>query len=67
MSDEWEARKPDYRLRVKERDGKATATVGAAWSGKNGSISVRLSPGVSLVWNDGLLLTLFPIDEEHDR
>jgi hypothetical protein len=35
------------------------STVGAAWLNDDGSISITLNAGVSLRWDDGLMITAF--------
>jgi len=53
---------PDYYLKVKvnDREDKATTLAGAAWVKQDGVIRLRLDPGITLRWNDDLILTLFP-------
>lgn len=54
-------KKPTHKLKAKLRDGSATNDVGVAWMRQDGSFSVQLNVGVSLRWDDPLILSLFPI------
>lgn len=65
MSDESPKVPPDYRLRIKDHNGR-TANVGAAWRNDKGHLRLYLDPGVCLNWRDldGSMLTLFPNDRE---
>jgi len=65
----FKPRKPDYRIkaRTKDEDGHyQTGEVGIAWRNETGNLSIRLNPGVVLRWDDGLILTAFPVEEKGD-
>lgn len=51
--------KPTHRIKAKLPAGKGSTIVGSAWANVDGSISIKLHPGVVLRWDDGLLLTAF--------
>jgi hypothetical protein len=53
-------RPPTYVVKVKERNGPATALVGVAWDNDDGSFHIILNPCVVLAWNDDMHITLFP-------
>lgn len=53
-------RKPDYKLKVKVKDGKNSAVVGVGWTNQDGSIGLVLNPATKLEFSDNLLITLFP-------
>lgn len=58
-------RKPDYRLKCKERAGTHQAVLGAGWKEADGSISIEINLGVVIdhrLWND-CTIRLFPIDK----
>jgi len=58
-------RRPDLRLKVRSRTNlDEQAVVGAAWTNPDGSVSIRLNPGVTLSWNDGLQITAFPSENK---
>ena len=57
---------PDYEVKIKARDGKYGARVGAAWTNKAGGINIRLEPGVSVSTPEGVDLTLWPWRERED-
>ena len=46
------------------RTGVKSAKIGAAWTNKDGSISVVLDPFVTVTSSPSVLLTLFPWDEK---
>ena len=58
------ARKPDFNLSAKPKDGQPGCKVGAGWKNDDGSISIKLNVGTTLSWNDDLFLGLFPTDGE---
>jgi hypothetical protein len=52
--------KPTHIIKAMVRaDEKKTGRVGAAWLNADGSISIHLDVGVTLSWNDGLMITAF--------
>ena len=52
---------PDYVVKVKARESKYGARVGAAWKTRVGDgINVRLDPGISVSTPEGINLTLWP-------
>lgn len=55
--------KPDYTLKVKARDSKYGARVGAAWKNKVGGINIKLDPGIAIVGGEGIDVTLWPFEE----
>ena len=57
-------RKPDYRLKVKDEKTERWVDVGAAWSNKEGSISIRLNMCVVLNERLGVEPVLFPVEPE---
>lgn len=57
MSDK---KKPDYRLGAMNKATDEKNNVGAAWLNKDGTISVVLSPFITLQSSKELVLTLFP-------
>lgn len=57
---------PDYEVKIKARDGKYGARVGAAWTNRAGGINIRLEPGVSVSTPEGVDLTLWPWRERED-
>ena len=62
-----EARRPDFKIRLKDHRGK-TATVGAAWNNERGYLNIQINPGVVLDWRslDGCVLTMWPNDKTDD-
>lgn len=58
--------KPDYEVKIKARDGKYGARVGAAWTNKAGGINIRLEAGVSVSTPEGVDLTLWPWREREE-
>lgn len=61
-------RKPDFRLKVFDKDTEESGEVGAGWRNDDGSISIRLNGWVVLSQRDlrNQLLTLFPEDGRGD-
>jgi len=57
-------RKPDYVLKVLNKETDRKGEVGAAWKNNNGSISVRLNPCVILTSDAAHVYTLFPYSEK---
>lgn len=52
--------KPTHVIKVMDRTTKKKGgRVGAAWLNKDGSISIHLDTGITLSWNDGLMITAF--------
>lgn len=62
-------RKPDFRLKVFDKDTEESGEVGAGWLNDDGSISVRLNHWVVLDQRQlrGSILTLFPEGTEPPR
>lgn len=59
------AKKPDYRLKVLNKETNERCNdAGAGWKNKDGSISIVLSPCITLVNNKNLVITLFTIGED---
>lgn len=60
--------KPDFELKIKHKDAKYGARVGAAWRTKDGSgVNIRLDPGISVATPEGVFLTLWPFESKEDR
>lgn len=57
-------RKPDFELSVFDKATQERAKVGVAWINEKGHISIRLNLCTVLHARDGLLITLFPTDQE---
>lgn len=52
-----------HNLKVKVKSGPREgdqSTVGGAWLNADGSMSIRLDVGVTLRWDDELMITAFP-------
>lgn len=62
----FEPSKPHMRMRVKTPDGQ-TGTVGSAWVRDDGSLLVKLHAGVTLSWNDGMIISLFPATNTKEK
>lgn len=61
-------RRPTHTLRVKVRDtDNQTNTIGKAWLNEDGSMSISLSPGVVLKWDDPFFITAFPINNKEQE
>ncbi len=58
-------RKPDYILKVKPKDGKRHAKVGAGWETEYG-IDIVLDPGTVLKWDDPLYINLYRRSDDDD-
>ena len=59
--------KPDYELKIKQRDSKYSTRVGAAWKTRSGDgINIKIDPGVSISSLDGVDVTLWPFRERDD-
>jgi hypothetical protein len=59
------SRTPDFKLKAMDKTtGVKSAKIGAAWTNKDGSISVVLDPFVTVTSSPSVLLTLFPWDEK---
>jgi hypothetical protein len=56
-------RKPDFKLRIKQRDGDYSTTAGVGWENRDGSISIMLNPCVVLSHADNVFIGLFRIEE----
>jgi hypothetical protein len=66
----WEPRTPlppTHKLRVKEREGKGTNSIGVGWLNKDGSMRIHLNPCVVLSWTDDVHITLFPIGTKKEN
>jgi len=57
--------RPTHTLRILDTETQGRGTVGAAWVNPDGSIRIRLNPGVDLRYVDCLhcVITLFPARE----
>jgi len=56
-------RKPDYKIKV-QTPQKRSGEVGIGWLNQDGSVSIRLNPGVSLRWDDDLSIVAFPVGDD---
>lgn len=56
-------RKPDYKLSVLSKSNEHKGNVGVAWENKDGSISIKLNPFVTLAAIQELIITLFPNED----
>lgn len=54
------SRKPDYRVAAMNKDTDDKSQIGAAWTNKDGSITIVLDSFVHLDGGKALLVTLFP-------
>ena len=54
------SRKPDYRLKVLNKDTEERGEIGAGWKNDDGSISIVLNPCINLQASKNIVLTLFP-------
>ena len=52
-------RRPEYNVVVSEGPGHHWNRVGGAWLTDNGGFSIKLNPGVTLSWDDGLKIMMF--------
>lgn len=60
-------RKPDYKLRLRDRDTKSTSPrSGVGWKNDDGSISLQLDIGVVIRWDDPVNITLFSFENEKE-
>lgn len=59
-------RTPDFRFKMREREGERKSEIGAGWFNDDGSISVSLNPGVKIEHRDchDYYFTLFPIEKD---
>ena len=58
-------RKPDYRLKVLDKESGKSGQAGAGWKNEDGSISISLDLCIVLPGgNPNLVITLFPADEK---
>lgn len=61
-----EPRKPDYRLRIKDKETSEPMTVGAGWKNEDGSISIQVSKLIKVELSEKVFVTLFPIEDQTD-
>ena len=61
------ARKPDYRIKARTKDGRIDGVVGSAWVNESGNISIVLNPFVVLNSDTELQITMFPRDEKEGK
>lgn len=60
--------KPTHTIKVMDRATKKKGgRVGSAWLNKDGSISISLDTGITLSWNDGLMITAFENNWDGDE
>jgi hypothetical protein len=60
--------RPTHTIKVMDRATKQKGgRVGAAWLNKDGSISIQLDVGISLSWNDGLMITAFENNKDGEE
>lgn len=52
-----------HDVKIKEKHGKRSGTVGAAWVNDDGSFSIQLNAGVTLSWQDDVYITVWPRGE----
>lgn len=62
----WKPAKPTHRIKAKVKDSLDTASIGVAWLNDNMSMTIRLNVGVSIAWNDELVITAFPVGESDE-
>jgi hypothetical protein len=62
-------KRPDYFLTAKPKAGGRQNRIGVAWKADKGGISIKLSAGVRLAWDDELWVGLWPdaLYERGDR
>jgi len=58
---------PTHTLVVYERGGTQRCSAGVAWLEQNGSLTLKLNPGVRISWDDDVTLKLFPQDYNQQR
>ena len=58
-------RKPDFVLKLWHEQTSSYTKAGVAWIEEDGSLSLTISPGVSVQWDDGLSKKLFKADERN--
>lgn len=62
------SRKPDYRISCMDTEtGAKSGPLGAAWKNADGSIALKLDPGVALVGGPKNAFRLFPTEGEEVR
>ena len=62
------ATKPDYRLKILNKVKNTRCyDAGAAWDNKDGTITLIIAPGITLVEDENLLYTLFPVDDNNTK
>jgi hypothetical protein len=63
----WKPAKPTHRIKAKTKgDTLDTATIGVAWLNENMSMTIRLNVGVTIAWNDELVITAFPVGDSEE-
>lgn len=55
--------KPDYKLKIQTRGSKYGSYVGAAWKNKAGGINIKIEPGIGIIGQEGVDVTLWPNEE----
>jgi hypothetical protein len=55
-------RKPDYRLKIKEKGSPLQAVVGAGWENADGSVSIKINPLIKVELSSEFFITLFPVE-----
>lgn len=60
------ARKPTHLLKVFDKDNDKRGIIGAGWENADGSVSVVVNPGCSVIYKDSFVYTLFPNDYKDD-
>jgi len=63
------SRLPDYRLRVLDKANNKSATLGAGWLNKDGSITLNLNVCTTLSYESmkDLSVNLFPVDTKDKK
>ena len=64
MPREERGRRPDYEIKVLDKDSQERMKVGAAWLKEDGSIYIKLERFVVLQGGGQFAITAFPVDEE---
>ena len=59
-------KKPTHKVFVKSKAGPERGEVGVGWIDPYGTISINLSAGVTLAWNDGLYIRVKPVEAGGD-
>jgi hypothetical protein len=68
MSEEPKSNKPTHELKLLDTDSGDTSIVGVAWAKENGTVSLKLNPGVVLSYDNlkGKFLTLFRVRSKEE-